>query len=116
MPLQNNMKIISVDDHLIENPRVWQDRLSAQFKEAGPTIIEDEAGHHLWRYEGGPTAASTSRRTSDKSPTTRHTRSSSSTRASYCASTADEVRLLNSQAGWVAATIPPSTSRSVPVM
>jgi predicted TIM-barrel fold metal-dependent hydrolase len=31
---------------------VWQDRLAAQFKEAGPTIIENEAGHHLWRYEG----------------------------------------------------------------
>ena len=52
MPLQNHMKIISVDDHLIEHPRVWQDRLAAQFKEAGPTIIENEAGHHLWRYEG----------------------------------------------------------------
>jgi predicted TIM-barrel fold metal-dependent hydrolase len=52
MPLQDHMKIISVDDHLIEHPKVWQDRLPAKFKEAGPTIIEDDAKHHVWRYDG----------------------------------------------------------------
>ena len=28
MPLQDWMKIISVDDHVIEHPQVWQDRLA----------------------------------------------------------------------------------------
>jgi predicted TIM-barrel fold metal-dependent hydrolase len=52
MPLQDYMKILSVDDHLIEHPRVWQDRLPAKFKENGPKIIEDARGHHVWLYEG----------------------------------------------------------------
>jgi predicted TIM-barrel fold metal-dependent hydrolase len=52
MPLQDYMNIISVDDHLIEHPRVWQDRLPEKYKEAGPTIIEDDQGHHVWRFEG----------------------------------------------------------------
>ena len=52
MPLQDHHKIISVDDHLIEHPRVWLDRLPEKFRAAGPQIIEDEKGHHVWRYEG----------------------------------------------------------------
>lgn len=53
MPLQDHMQIISVDDHVVEHPRVWTDRLAAKFIDQGPQIIEDEAGHHVWRYEGG---------------------------------------------------------------
>jgi hypothetical protein len=52
MPLQPEMKLISVDDHLIEHPNVWQDRLPAAYKEAGPKIIELETGQQLWEYEG----------------------------------------------------------------
>src|SRR5881392_3337654 len=52
MPLQDHMRILSVDDHLIEHPNVWQDRLPDKFKEAGPRIIEDANGHHVWQYEG----------------------------------------------------------------
>jgi predicted TIM-barrel fold metal-dependent hydrolase len=52
MPLREHHKILSVDDHLIEHPRVWRDRLPAKFVEAGPTIIEDEKGHHVWQYAG----------------------------------------------------------------
>jgi predicted TIM-barrel fold metal-dependent hydrolase len=52
MPLQDHMKIISVDDHLIEHPRVWQERLPNKYLDAGPTIVEDDAGHHVWRFEG----------------------------------------------------------------
>jgi predicted TIM-barrel fold metal-dependent hydrolase len=46
------MKIISVDDHVIEHPRVWLDRLPAAMRERGPQIIENEHGHHIWRYDG----------------------------------------------------------------
>jgi predicted TIM-barrel fold metal-dependent hydrolase len=52
VPLQDHMKIVSVDDHLIEHPRVWLDRLPAKFREDGPQIIETEQGHHVWQYEG----------------------------------------------------------------
>jgi predicted TIM-barrel fold metal-dependent hydrolase len=46
------MKIISIDDHVIEHPRVWLDRLPEKFQERGPQIIEDEQGHHIWKYDG----------------------------------------------------------------
>src|SRR5215203_1649906 len=52
VPLQDNMHIISVDDHLIEHPRVWSDRLASKHADDLPQIIEDEKGHHIWKYEG----------------------------------------------------------------
>ncbi|MEB3070695.1 amidohydrolase family protein [[Mycobacterium] vasticus] len=51
MPLQDYMQIVSVDDHLVEHPRVWQDRLPAKDKENGPRIVED-GGKHIWVFEG----------------------------------------------------------------
>jgi predicted TIM-barrel fold metal-dependent hydrolase len=52
MPLQDDMQIISVDDHVIEHPRVWKDRLPQKYQEIGPNIIETEEGHHVWTFEG----------------------------------------------------------------
>ena len=40
MPLTPDMQLISVDDHLIERPGVWQDRLPAKFRDRGPRIAE----------------------------------------------------------------------------
>jgi hypothetical protein len=48
MPLQPWMKLLSTDDHLIEHPRVWSDRLPAKYLGAGPRIV-DQA-----RPSGGP--------------------------------------------------------------
>jgi predicted TIM-barrel fold metal-dependent hydrolase len=50
--LQDDMQIISVDDHLIEHPRVWTDRLPAKYREDAPHIVETGEGHHVWVYEG----------------------------------------------------------------
>ena len=52
MPLQDHHKIISVDDHLIEHPRVWLDRLPAKYQDVGPRIIENDLKQHVWQYEG----------------------------------------------------------------
>ena len=52
MPLPKDAQIISVDDHVIEHPNVWQDRLPAKYKEAGPRNLKDEAGRDVWEYEG----------------------------------------------------------------
>lgn len=64
MPLQDDMKIISTDDHLVEPRHVWQDRLPAKFKEQGPKIVEQRGSRDLvygrpvdevaevWQYEG----------------------------------------------------------------
>src|SRR6202022_1288738 len=42
VPLQPWMELISVDDHLIEHPKVWSDRLPTKYLEPGPKIIEGE--------------------------------------------------------------------------
>ncbi|EUA30571.1 putative amidohydrolase 2 [Mycobacterium xenopi 4042] len=49
--MQDHHQIVSVDDHLVEHPRVWQDRLPDKFREQGPRIIEKD-GMHLWSYDG----------------------------------------------------------------
>jgi predicted TIM-barrel fold metal-dependent hydrolase len=51
VPLQDHHQIVSVDDHLIEHPRVFLDRLPEKFQEAGPRIIEQD-GKHMWSYAG----------------------------------------------------------------
>lgn len=66
MPLTDAMHLISTDDHLIEHPRVWQDRLPHQFLDQGPRVIESaedtqdefgynqtfKAGAQVWQLEG----------------------------------------------------------------
>jgi predicted TIM-barrel fold metal-dependent hydrolase len=50
--LTDDLKVISVDDHLIEHPRAWLDRLPAKFQEAGPQLIELDDGTEQWSYAG----------------------------------------------------------------
>jgi predicted TIM-barrel fold metal-dependent hydrolase len=51
MPLQDHHQIVSVDDHLVEHPRVWQDRLPEKLRERGPRIVEVD-DNHVWSYDG----------------------------------------------------------------
>ncbi|HVV74413.1 MAG TPA: amidohydrolase family protein [Mycobacteriales bacterium] len=53
MPLQDHHQIVSVDDHLIEHPKVWLDRMPAKYHDVGPRIVETDEGHHVWLYEDG---------------------------------------------------------------
>src|SRR4051794_36162129 len=67
MPLQDHMALISVDDHVIEHGRVWEDRLPAEYREAGPRFITADhvmrgphvmgdlivqPGDQVWQFEG----------------------------------------------------------------
>jgi len=57
VPLTDDMHLISTDDHLIEHPNVWTDRLPSKFLEAGPRIVEVDRGNRakprqVWQYEG----------------------------------------------------------------
>jgi predicted TIM-barrel fold metal-dependent hydrolase len=52
MPLQPYMQLISVDDHLIEPPNVWQDRVPDKLKDAAPCVVELEDGQQVWQYQG----------------------------------------------------------------
>src|ERR1700722_16949657 len=42
--------MISVDDHVLEPPTVWQDRIPARFLEAAPRLITTDDGE-FWKYE-----------------------------------------------------------------
>lgn len=57
MPLQDHMQLISTDDHLIEHPMLWQDRLPSKYLDAGPRIIEKVMNEgnppaQVWQWEG----------------------------------------------------------------
>ncbi len=43
-------ELISVDDHIIEPPNVWVDRVPAKYREAAPHVV-DEDGREWWVYE-----------------------------------------------------------------
>jgi predicted TIM-barrel fold metal-dependent hydrolase len=49
--LTDDMQLISVDDHVVEPPNVWTDRLPAKYREAGPHIVEREGRVQGWLYE-----------------------------------------------------------------
>jgi len=44
--------IISVDDHVVEPPDLFEGRLPSRFVERGPRVIEDADGRQQWHYEG----------------------------------------------------------------
>ncbi len=52
MALPDDVQVISVDDHVIEHPTVWQDRLAERHKEAGPKNTRDDEGRDVWWFEG----------------------------------------------------------------
>lgn len=45
------LDLVSVDDHIVEPPGVWADRLPARYREAGPHVVED-GGREFWVFEG----------------------------------------------------------------
>jgi predicted TIM-barrel fold metal-dependent hydrolase len=46
------MQLISVDDHLIEPPNVWQDRVPEKYRDAAPRVVELDSGQQVWQYQG----------------------------------------------------------------
>jgi predicted TIM-barrel fold metal-dependent hydrolase len=44
--------IISVDDHLIEPPDLFEGRLPAKLRERAPRVVETDAGSEAWLFEG----------------------------------------------------------------
>jgi predicted TIM-barrel fold metal-dependent hydrolase len=44
------LKLFSADDHIIEPPGVWQDRVPRRYRDVAPRVIEDD-GREYWVYE-----------------------------------------------------------------
>lgn len=49
--LPADVKPISVDDHIIEPPHLWQDRLPAAYRDIGPRVVELDDGTQAWVFE-----------------------------------------------------------------
>lgn len=50
--LTDSQVLISVDDHLVEPPDLWLNRLPTKLRERGPHVREDDDGVEAWWYEG----------------------------------------------------------------
>ncbi len=46
------LKLFSTDDHIVEPPNVWVDRVPAKLKARVPHVIEED-GAQMWVWEGG---------------------------------------------------------------
>ncbi len=51
-PRQVRYTIVSVDDHVVEPPHLFETHLPAPLRDRGPKLIETEEGHQVWRFEG----------------------------------------------------------------
>jgi predicted TIM-barrel fold metal-dependent hydrolase len=51
MSLNPNTKLISVDDHIVEHPRLWLDRLPAKWHDMAPHVV-DVGDTEQWCFEG----------------------------------------------------------------
>lgn len=49
--LPDDVQLVSVDDHVIEHPTVWSDRLPARFAAQGPRLVELDGGRQAWSFE-----------------------------------------------------------------
>ena len=44
--------LISVDDHLVEPPGMFEGRLPARWQDQAPRVVETPEGHQVWEFEG----------------------------------------------------------------
>lgn len=49
--LPSDAKLVSVDDHIIEPPHLWQERLPQKYQEIGPRVVELDEGAEAWVFE-----------------------------------------------------------------
>jgi predicted TIM-barrel fold metal-dependent hydrolase len=49
--LPEDVQVVSVDDHVVEHPLVWAERLAKKHLERGPKIVETPEGHQVWSFE-----------------------------------------------------------------
>ncbi len=51
-PREITHTLISVDDHLVEPPDMFDGRVAAKFADLAPKIVETEEGHEVWTFDG----------------------------------------------------------------
>ena len=48
----NDLILISVDDHVVEPPGMFDNHLPAKYKEHAPRVVHNDDGTDMWVYEG----------------------------------------------------------------
>ena len=51
-PRETKYTIISVDDHVVEPPHLFETWMSPGLRDKGPKILETPRGHQVWTFEG----------------------------------------------------------------
>lgn len=51
-PRPAKVTVISVDDHLVEPPDMFEGRLPARWQSEAPRVIETPEGHQVWEFDG----------------------------------------------------------------
>src|SRR4051794_28810632 len=51
-PREVRYTVISVDDHLVEPPDMFEGRLSKKYADQAPKVIETKSGHEVWSFDG----------------------------------------------------------------
>src|SRR5450755_552681 len=44
--------VVSVDDHLVEPPDMFEGRLPARLQPFAPQVVETPEGHEVWEFDG----------------------------------------------------------------
>ena len=65
----DDLILVSVDDHVVEPPNVFEGRLPAKYVDLAPQFITRADGTSAWRYEGQDWATSPSTRWPGARPT-----------------------------------------------
>lgn len=51
-PREVSYTVVSVDDHLVEPPDMFEGRLPRRFQDRAPRIVETPKGHQVWEFDG----------------------------------------------------------------
>jgi predicted TIM-barrel fold metal-dependent hydrolase len=51
-PREVRYTVISVDDHLVEPPGMFEGRLPARLQDRAPKVVETSRGHQVWEFDG----------------------------------------------------------------
>jgi predicted TIM-barrel fold metal-dependent hydrolase len=51
-PREVRYTVISVDDHLVEPPDMFEGRLPAKLQPLAPKVVETSQGHEVWEFDG----------------------------------------------------------------
>ena len=47
-----DMVLVSVDDHVVEPPDMFDEHLPAKYKDLAPKVVQTDDGDDVWFYEG----------------------------------------------------------------